>query len=130
MSSPSLGGDLHQLIPIFSNQLVRYTVSPGLCQTSVPALLGEELGFVTMAAWYVANLVVTLCVYESHSVKYSSDQGCMWVEGMYFNSSLYNGFCIFHFSQCCWASFWLWHWYPNHTISPLHCHPNTQLLLA
>lgn len=84
MSSPSLGGDLHQLIPIFSNQLVRYTVSPGLCQTSVPALLGGELGFVTMAVWHAANLVVTLCVYESHPDKYGSDQGCMRVEGMYF----------------------------------------------
>jgi len=78
------------------------------------------LGFVTMAVWHVANLVVTLCVYESRSDKYSSDQGCMRVEAMNFNSSLYNTFCIFHFSQCCWASFWLWHWYPNQTVYPLH----------
>lgn len=53
---------IYQLTALLSNQLVRYTVSPGLCQTSVPALLGGELRFVPMAVWLVASLVVTVCV--------------------------------------------------------------------
>lgn len=75
MSSASLGGESHQLILIFSNLLVRYTISLGLCQTSVPALLGGELDYVTTAVWHAADLVLTLCVCKSHSGKYSSRLG-------------------------------------------------------